>query len=744
MKRFLTLFIAATIALCASAEGVIKQSIIIDPSTFRPVQTDQLTGVNIDPIRPDLSRRPCARIKIFFHQMTREQMGLLEAIYPSGSIQGTKCKVAEGNTVLILEMTAKPATKFYLTHPKFGTSNEVEFNLEGNKEYQLEATLNKQLTINIASNVEGASVYLNNEFKGTTAAPNNICTIADLFQGTYDLRLEYGDRKSESKIEVIDGSNIYFRLDIDDTAPVYQYLVINTNPKSALVEIDGKSIQRKNGKVEVRLTKGVHNYRISADDYYTTVDTVVLDGSRTRTMEVALNPAFGFLKVEHASEFKGAEVYVNNRLRGTLPLEKPIPVKSGEADVRIVKNLYHDYNTTLEVADNQTYTLKADLVPNFAEVTITTDATTEIWIDGQKRGTGKWSGELEIGKYTIDCQKMSHEPAHHLLSVVDTNPVSVNYGALKPIYGSLDISCNVDGAKYYIDDIEIGTLPFVDNAVLVGTRTIKIYADGYDTYTETVTIEAGRITTVNAMLTAKRTSTTVKSSSSSYRGSSERTSHYSGRRSYHDGSFVQLGFGFDWGFGGGGMSFSVPVEMRMGRVCQLVNGFIGARYNYASVRSEEEYQGNPLFAVHQVSPLAKLRFNVRHWNTYESFYVEAGGMYNLNLSSLYKTKNIAQGSSSALTFTSETKYKIEDVLNKSSVSCMVAVGYGAKLWDISLYGIYNITPTFNGNSLSSWIVYDDGSYIATLDDYEDVRKFIDYRFNIGVSVRIYLFSGYGK
>jgi ABC-type proline/glycine betaine transport system ATPase subunit len=491
MKRFLTLFIAATIALCASAEGVIKQSIIIDKSTFRPVQTDQLTGVNIDPIRPDLSRRPCARIKIFFHQMTREQMGLLEAIYPSGSIQGTKCKVAEGNTVLILEMTAKPATKFYLTHPKFGTSNEVEFNLEGNKEYQLEATLNKQLTINIASNVEGASVYLNNEFKGTTAAPNNICTIADLFQGTYDLRLEYGDRKSESKIEVIDGSNIYFRLDIDDTAPVYQYLVINTNPKSALVEIDGKSIQRKNGKVEVRLTKGVHNYRISADDYYTTVDTVVLDGSRTRTMEVALNPAFGFLKVEHVSELKGAEVYVNNRLRGTLPLEKPIPVKSGQADVRIVKNLYHDYNTTLEVADNQTYTLKADLVPNFAEVTITTDATTEIWIDGQKRGTGKWSGELEIGKYTIDCQKMSHEPAHHLLSVVDTNPVSVNYGALKPIYGSLDISCNVDGAKYYIDDIEIGTLPFVDNAVLVGTRTVKIAAPGYKSHVETVEVKKG-------------------------------------------------------------------------------------------------------------------------------------------------------------------------------------------------------------------------------------------------------------
>ena len=732
MKRFITLFIAATIALCASAEGVIKQSIIIDKSTFRPVQTDQLTGVNIDPIRQDLSRRPCARIKIFFHQMTREQMELLEAVYPSGSIQGTKCKVAEGNTVLILEMTAKPATKFYLTHPKFGTSNEVEFNLEGDKEYQLEATLNKQLTINIASNVEGASVYLNNEFKGTTVAPNNICTIADLFQGTYDLRLEYGNRKSESKIEVIDGSNIYFRLDIDDTAPVYQYLIINTVPKSALVEIDGKSIQRKNGKVEVRLTKGVHNYRISADDYYTITDTVMLDGSKTRVKEVILNPAFGFLKVDHIAELNGAEVYVNNRLRGTLPLDKPIPVKSGQADVRIVKSLYHDYNTTIEMSDNQVCTLKADLIPNFAEVTITTDATTEIWIDGQKRGTGKWSGPLEIGKYTIDCQKESHEPAHHLLNVADTKPIEVSYDALKPIYGSLDISCNVDNAVYYIDGVQIGKTPFVDNKVLVGTRKVKVVAPGYRSYVQDVDIKKGETVTITAELKA---GTTHRETSPQTVAETKKKPQTKSR------NMIQLGLGFEYGFATGFATIGVPVEMRIGRCDQLINGFVGLSY----VSKSTEYGDNKAdvkMSANYLSPMAKVRVNVRRGAT-SSLYVEAGAKYNLVTSTKYKTDYIdVDTESNAAGILSSTKYKID---SKPSLTALASVGYGFSLLDIYLYASYDIDSPYRSTDLSAYIVdhrWKDAP--TTLSDYSSSNKFVSKAFVFGVGVKIYLGSGYLK
>ena len=120
------------------------------------------------------------------------------------------------------------------------------------------------------------------------------------------------------------------------------------------------------------------------------------DGKSRRIKDVILKPQFGFLKINHSKDLAGAEVYVSNRLRGTLPLDKPIAIKSGVSEIRIVKNLYHDYNTSVTISDDQTSTINADLKPNFAEVTINADGNSEIWIDDQLVGTGKWTGRLEI------------------------------------------------------------------------------------------------------------------------------------------------------------------------------------------------------------------------------------------------------------------------------------------------------------------------------------------------------------
>ena len=743
MKRFLTLFIAiAAIALSASAEQI-KQSIIIDTNTIRQVQTDALTGAVLDKIQPDTSRRPCARIKILFHKMTKEQMSELEALTPSDVIDITKTKVADYENVLILEMTARPNTKFYLRHPKFGTSNEVVINLEGDKEYQAEATLNKQLTINIASNVAGADVYLNNEFKGTTAAPNNICTIADVFQGKYSLRLEYGERKSTSDIEVIDGSNIYFRLDIDDTAPVYQYLIINTKPKSALVEIDGKSIQRKSGKIEELVTKGVHHYTVSAADYYPLSDTVVLDGSKTRTIEVALKPAFGFLNVEHSQELNGAEVYVDSRMRGTLPLSKPITIKSGTAAVRVVKSMYHDYNTTVTISDDQTTTLTASLAPNFSTVTITADSGVEIWIDGQKRGTGKWVGNLEIGKHLIDCRKEAHEEAHHLLNVTNIEPMSVDYGSLTPIYGALSVKCNISGAKYSIDGIEQqDALPYVNQKMLIGTHSIKIYAPGYNTHTQTVTIEKGKIASIDATLTEKRTSSYKTGTTTSTGGYTATSSSSSTTKTKQTkGHFLQFGLGFEFGFGSNVSTLGVPVELRIGRVDQLINGIIGINYTHGSTKIDK---GSVEVDVNEntLSPMAKLRLNTKRSNS-SALFIEAGAMYNILHSAKYKTNFIDTDTESyANGWQSESEYKID---SKPALVGVASIGYSIGLIELSLYATYNFTNPYSGVDPSSYIVsHSWNGAPTTLNDYECSQKFLANNYTIGMALKIYFGSGLMK
>ncbi|MBQ9962942.1 MAG: PEGA domain-containing protein, partial [Alistipes sp.] len=220
MKRFVAILTLLFVVFAASAQS--ENSIIIDQNSFRPLQSDALTGVNIDPIGVDSSRRPCARIKVKINRMSREDIDKLDVKIVTNN-QLTKCKTADYENGLILEMTAKPATRFYLNHPEFGQSNEVTLNLDPNKEYYMEASLNQTYSIVVNSNVTDAEVYLDGEYKGRTDSSNSL-TIKEVFIGEHTLKLSYGNISHEQKIEVNSGK-ISFRQNVDTAASEPQFVV---------------------------------------------------------------------------------------------------------------------------------------------------------------------------------------------------------------------------------------------------------------------------------------------------------------------------------------------------------------------------------------------------------------------------------------------------------------------------------------------------------------------------------------
>ena len=109
MKKFLS--ILALIFTALTAYGQAEKSIVIDQNSFRPVQTDALTGVGVDEIVVDSSRRPCARIKVKINRMTRAEIDQIEVKIATNN-QLTKCRTADYETGLILELTAKPQSRF--------------------------------------------------------------------------------------------------------------------------------------------------------------------------------------------------------------------------------------------------------------------------------------------------------------------------------------------------------------------------------------------------------------------------------------------------------------------------------------------------------------------------------------------------------------------------------------------------------------------------------------------------------
>ena len=215
MKQALIIALTALVSLFTmpTTAQEAKRLINLDPSTFRPVQTDALTGVGIDKIGLDRSKRPCARIKIHLNRMSREDIEKIVVRTIGGSVELTRQQTAYEGNGLIIELTAKEHTRFYLQHEKYGDSNEVTLNLEGNKEYRLDGQLNLLLSIAVATNVVGADVYLDKVYKGVTDE-NGLLTIESVAMGKHVVMLQHGETLDKQEINV-SSDKISFRLTIN-------------------------------------------------------------------------------------------------------------------------------------------------------------------------------------------------------------------------------------------------------------------------------------------------------------------------------------------------------------------------------------------------------------------------------------------------------------------------------------------------------------------------------------------------
>ena len=482
MKRLLLLLLCFVMPVMAMAQ---QRSIEIDAQSFAPVQQGALTGVAIDKIQPDHSKRPCARIKLRINRMSRADIDQLSVKIVGGNIALMRREVATEGNGLILEMTAKEQTRFYLHHDKYGDSNEVTLNLEGNKEYRLEAELRLQQTIIINAGVEGADVYLDGEYKGLTNSISEI-TIGDVSLGNHMVRVQQNSLQREMNIEVTP-ANISFRVELNTAQSRPQWLVLKVEPKDAMVLIDGNVCPADaQGFVQRAFPNGTHTYTISAKDYHTESGTFVIAGEKIQR-NITLRPAYGWLSIPESEILNGATVYVDNTLLGTVPF-KSDKLASGQHSVLIVKELYKNAEASITISDGETYTYTPTLVANYGTVTINAGGDFDIYANGRLLGQSPWSGKLSLGSYIFEARKEGYEPSSVTRTVVDGSAVqSIDIPAPKAILGYVTVVSSPAMATVMVDGKVIGTTPLTEG-VVVGKHKLSIVADGYTTYEKDIYI----------------------------------------------------------------------------------------------------------------------------------------------------------------------------------------------------------------------------------------------------------------
>ena len=313
MKRFILTLICAVLTLGVMAQNA-KNVLVIDSESFRPEQTGTLKDVNIDPIGIDRSKRKCARLKIRLNRMSREEIAALEVRLPGGLVELMKRNVAAEGNGLILELTAKPQTRLYLHHEKFGDSNEVVLNLEGDKVYLLDGQLDMLIPVTISSNVRGADVYLDGVFK-KKIGENYMCAIADVLPGAHTVKLVHGASSVERVVDV-NSENFSFRVEVNTATSRPQYVVFNLEPKGATVFVDGKPLTTgATGVAQTVLQNGTYSWRAIANGYHEQSGTFTVSGEKiVNNVKLDIDAAMVAI-----SAGDGAEIWVNNERKGPSP-----------------------------------------------------------------------------------------------------------------------------------------------------------------------------------------------------------------------------------------------------------------------------------------------------------------------------------------------------------------------------------------------------------------------------------------
>ena len=498
MKKLLIFFLCLVAPLFAMAQ--MQRSLEIDAQSFAPVQQGALSGVAIDKIQPDPSKRPCARIKMHINRMKREEIAELKVI-TTGGIAVTKRIVATEGNGLIIELTAKPETRFYLHHDKYGDSNEVNLALEGNKEYRLNAELSVQQSIIINGGVEGAEIYLDGEYKGITNSAAEL-TMEGITMGSHKVRVVHGSAVKESDIDVTTTS-IHFRVEVNTAQSQPQWVIMTISPAQALVTIgDRVYTPDAQGNIADMFANGTHYFTVTANDYHTYSDSFVVQGKKL-TLPITLKPAYGWLYIPNTGLLSGATIVVDGKNIGTTPITN-YKLASGSHTLRVVKDMYKPFEQSITIADNTPLTLTPTLLPNYANVTLDAGVDCTIYANDRLLGQSPWSGKLTAGSYIFEARKDGHESGTTTQSIT-SEPQSQRYTipAPKPIYGSLTVTSNPMMARVLVDGKEIGTTPLTEN-VIIGKHKLSIALDGYDTYEKEIVVTKGGSEEISVALDVKK------------------------------------------------------------------------------------------------------------------------------------------------------------------------------------------------------------------------------------------------
>lgn len=272
-------------------------------------------------------------------------------------------------------------------------------------------------------------------------------------------------------------------------------------------------VDRKAGEYWVYLIDGTKMFRIQSNSFipvnitFADYDIPAVLSNNTYIVTLELPPPAGSRPTNAGFNYliltvspPDAKVIVGGKPREVKNGQSKVLLKTGTYDFHVESPGYipEDGSVTVKSAKvEKTVTLKS--TKGAVSITSATPGT-EIFINGDKVGTGSWSGNLLPDTYSIEGRLEGFYPAEiiHTVNMDDNGVVAIP--ELTPMLGSANIDFEPTGSKITIDGKDFGVTPNIVNGLTAGNHSVTISHDGYASETLTVTIIESDVTTVTGVL----------------------------------------------------------------------------------------------------------------------------------------------------------------------------------------------------------------------------------------------------
>ena len=311
-------------------------------------------------------------------------------------------------------------------------------------------------------------------------------------------------------------ANLEGTKEIDQNGEVAALIKVITTETGFVFDVGMLGIVRqvqKVGEIWVYVPHGIQRISVNhqklgrlAEPYYFSIP---IQQARTYELELTTNRVKTIIEEDAGGGFlslhvtpSSAIVFIDNQLQTLRNGSLSTFLLYGSHTYRIEAPGYKAETGTISIVSEDTQTLDVTLQSSQATVTFVTEMDdAEIWVNNERKGQGRWMGNLGAGTYIVETRKAGCRPQRTTVTFKEQEVRTVTLDAPIPIVGKLRTESDPSGADVLLGGKSLGQTPSILKDIPVGTQLIVFRKKGYEDRVEEVTVNEGQITAVSVELT---------------------------------------------------------------------------------------------------------------------------------------------------------------------------------------------------------------------------------------------------